>query len=267
MWILNATLVLLLLPFHLAEIFSGKCPRRNSSLRIDVESLPHAFYAIFTIPREISSDPFDFYLTEYDFIQHRKYENAIVFYRVCEYLSWNYQRKPCPLSIGLRLEDDGACGKTLLFEKLNEEPLCEGAMWSNNVFESRTLPGLVMLLGCRMVNDSHFDSASWVLLSFNMFSSINITQSKGLYKTLLVDLLHSANITEIDPDRFRILIDTELLNNADDPASHSCCNNSCKYDSKQKQRLPIAKTNILTLCYVLFGLIVVVIVLLTIKYL
>lgn len=253
-------LIVFLIPTISSEMFKGKCPNFSTTPEFDVGINPQLTRAISVVPRESGpSDNFDFFIREQQIVMDDSYD----FYVQNGYFSWNLARQPCYPQIALQLDTTNyVLGKDkLLISKYMESTLCKS---DNNwpwmaILTDPAYPKLYLILGCRELNRTHSDLAIWVLLG-GYASDDYKGENVEFYRNHSEHLLASAGLANFT--RIRLLTDSDLLYNETIKVRPDCFPNMCAKAILSSQ----AKFNYSYIIWSILGLVVVVGIISTIKF-
>lgn len=182
------------------------------------------WYATFVIPRETSEDSFDFYITDEEFIQNNVYQ----FFTIYDFLGWSYMSKPCSSYLTIRCRKD-VCGKTSLLKSDTTSVVCTKDNWPQSVIVSSSLnPNLMLVVGCRALNLSHYDLAGWVFLEYKEYEE-RFNKNTDLYKNLTANFFSKANgLGDIHFQQLILILGVNLYDkNIDKLTTSLCPSNAC----------------------------------------
>lgn len=227
--------LLILLLFQTAEsvLFRGNCPNITITPGNNNFIVGSNWYAVFVLPREMSSDSFDFYITEEEIVQN----NIYVFFRVYDVVGWDYFIKPCRFHLGIGYKD-GALRQTSLHKGSDNLPVCKSDKWTQNaLISNRRNPNLMLVVGCREVNLSYYDLALWVILEKDEYVD-RYPKNIEFYRHLTVDSFKDASgLADIHFEQIQNLVGINLWDEKiEEHSSVLCQSNSCQFRTKNDTR-------------------------------
>lgn len=265
--IISSVIFLLLIPLISAELFIGKCPRIATTVGLSfIHPDPTSFYAASLIPQEVGHDSFNFYISEDEIFDEYPY----VFSVDKKLVSWNYHEHPCLLYLGI-YRKEGKFGNTFLARDSDNKVVCESDKWTFNAMVAQ-LPekDLMLIVGCREVNQTHYDLALWTLLAlFGNRWNEYFAHSKLLnYHTR--NLFRHAGLSEIHFDRLQTLNipDIRMLNLSTAENPLRVCYSDLNCERKPSKSIVENKKNVvISWPYIVLGVVCLMVIILAIKYL